>query len=452
LTKLAREIRGGHVSPVQATRASLERIAASDLNAFVTVTEDAALDRAAVAEREIGAGCYRGQLHGVPLAVKDIFNTEGVRTTMGSSFFADHVPDHSATAVLRLEAAGAVIVGKTTTHEFAYGGTGDRSLSGAPRNPADPTRITGGSSGGSAAAVAAGLVWGALGTDTGGSVRIPAALCGVVGMKPTYGRVSTYGVFPLAPTMDHVGPLTRSVADNVAMLSALVGHDPLDPYSVDRDVEDFSRLVARGVRGGAIGIPSEYYFEQIDPEVRQRVETVAATFRSLGAQVREVHIPRLHETFQAQRLTLAAEAFAVHAERLATDPERFDSRVRERLLGGERLLAHQYVLAQQLRQQARTDFGHALRELDVLLTPSTPVAATPLGIDEVTIGGQLVNVSAVLARFTALTNLIGLPSLSIPCGTTRTGLPVGLQLIAGAFGEATLYRYAMAYEHANPEG
>ena len=436
---------------MEATRASLERIAASDLNAFVTVTESAALDRATVAEREISAGRYRGPLHGVPLAVKDIFNTEGVRTTMGSSFFADHVPDHSATAVRRLEAAGAVIVGKTTTHEFAYGGTGDRSLSGASRNPTDPTRITGGSSGGSAAAVAAGLVWGAVGTDSGGSVRIPAALCGLVGMKPTFGRISTYGVFPLAPTMDHVGPLTRTVADNVAMLSALVGHDPLDPYSVDQDAEDFSRSVARGVRGGTIGIPSEYYFEQIDSEVRERVQAAAATFRSLGAQVREVHIPRLHETFQAQRLTLAAEAFAVHAERLATDPERFDSRVRERLLRGEPLRAHQYVLAQQLRQQARTDFGHALRELDVLLTPTTPVAATPLGAEEVTVEGQSVKVSAVIARLTAPANLIGIPSLSIPCGTTRTGLPIGVQLMAGAFDESTLYRYAMAYEQARDQ-
>jgi len=431
---------------VEATRASLERIAASDLNAFVTVTESAALDRATVAEREISAGHYRGPLHGVPLAVKDIFNTEGVRTTMGSSFFADHVPDHSATAVRRLEQAGAVIVGKTTTHEFAYGGTGDRSLSGAARNPADPTRITGGSSGGSAAAVAAGLVWGAVGTDSGGSVRIPAALCGLVGMKPTFGRVSTYGVFPLAPTMDHVGPLTRTVADNVAMLSALVGHDPLDPCSVDREAEDFSRLLARGVRGGTVGLPSGYYFEQIDSEVRKRVQAAAATFRSLGAHVREVNIPRLHETFQAQRLTLAAEAFAVHAERLATEPERFDPRVRERLLRGEPLSAHHYVLAQQVREQARTDFGRALRGLDILLTPTTPVAATPLGSEEVTIEGRSVEVSAVIARLTAPANLIGIPSLSIPCGTTRAGLPIGVQLMAGAFDESTLYRYAMAYE------
>jgi aspartyl-tRNA(Asn)/glutamyl-tRNA(Gln) amidotransferase subunit A len=252
LAALSREIRGRDLSPVEVVRALLERIEAADqiLNAFITVAGEEALREAARAEEEIFAGAYRGPLHGVPVGLKDIFFTRGVRTTMGSAFFKDHVPDRDAAVVRRLREAGAIILGKTNTHEFAYGPTGDRSYFGPSRNPHDPARVTGGSSGGSGAAVAAGLVYGSLGSDTGGSVRIPAALCGVAGMKPTFGRVSRSGVFPLSWTLDHVGPLTRTVEDNALLLSVLAGYDPEDPYCVERDVEDFTRELERGVGGG----------------------------------------------------------------------------------------------------------------------------------------------------------------------------------------------------------
>src|SRR5918998_2124881 len=251
LAALATALRERRLSPVEVVGALLERIETVDkeLNAFITVLPERALEEAARAEKEILDGEYRGPLHGVPVGLKDLIYTKGVRTTMGSAFFEDYVPDHSATVVSKLEEAGAIIVGKTNTHEFAYGPTGDRSYFGPTRNPHDSTRIPGGSSGGSGAAVAAGLCYAALGSDTAASVPVPAALCGVVGMKPTFGRVSKSGVFPLAWTLDHVGPLTRTVEDNALLLNVLAGHDPEDPYSVDRPAEDFTRHLRRGLHG-----------------------------------------------------------------------------------------------------------------------------------------------------------------------------------------------------------
>jgi aspartyl-tRNA(Asn)/glutamyl-tRNA(Gln) amidotransferase subunit A len=454
LAALSREIRGRDLSPVEVVRALLERIEAADqrLNAFITVAGEEALREAARAEEEIFAGAYRGPLHGVPVGLKDIFFTRGVRTTMGSAFFKDHVPDRDAAVVRRLREAGAIILGKTNTHEFAYGPTGDRSYFGPSRNPHDPARITGGSSGGSGAAVAAGLVYGSLGSDTGGSVRIPAALCGVAGMKPTFGRVSRSGVFPLSWTLDHVGPLTRTVEDNALLLSVLAGYDPEDPYCVERDVEDFTRELERGVGGGVIGVPTDLYFEHVATEVEARVREVVEVFRSLGAEVREVEIPHLQETLRAQRLILTVEAYATHEERLSKEPDRFDDEVRERLLEGERLEAHRYARAQWTQRRSLHDFDRALEEVDVLLAPTVPIAATEIGQREVSIGGYEEAVRSALTRLTGPTNLNGLPSLSVPCGLVEPGLPVGAQLIGRPFDEATLYRYGHAYERAtSPE-
>ncbi len=448
LADLARSLKEGKVSPVEVTEAVLGRIAARDgvLNSFVTVASGRAMEAAGRAEEEIRTGRYKGPLHGVPVALKDLISTAGLRTTMGSAFFEDHVPDRDAAVVRGLEEAGAVVVGKTNTHEFAYGTTGDRSRFGPVANPHDPSRISGGSSAGSGAAVAAGLVYGALGTDTGGSIRIPAALCGVVGMKPTFGRVSKRGVFPLAWTLDHVGPMTRTVEDNALLLGALAGHDPDDPYSVPREPEDFARELRRGVRGGAIGVPSGFYFEDLDAEVARRVGEAIEVFRELGAEVRPVAVPLLRETLDAQRLVLAAEAYAVHAQRLRTEPEKFDEEVRERVAAGEALRAHGYAVAQRTRLASLRAFGRALEGADVLLAPTVPLPATEIGQREVRIAGREEPVRASLNRLTGPTNLNGLPSLSVPCGSTASGLPVGLQLIGRAFDEATLYRYGHAFE------
>jgi aspartyl-tRNA(Asn)/glutamyl-tRNA(Gln) amidotransferase subunit A len=448
LATLSRELRERRLSPVEVVKTLLARIESDETNAFITVTAERALEEASLAEREITAGRYNGPLHGVPIALKDLIFTRDVRTTMASDFFAEHVPDRSATVARKLEDAGSVLIGKTNTHEFAYGPTGDRSFFGPTRNPHDTGKITGGSSGGSGAAVAAGLCYGALGSDTGGSIRIPAALCGVVGMKPTFGRVSKTGVFPLAWSLDHVGPITRTVEDNALMLNALAGHDPEDLYSVDPAAEDFTRDLERGLRGAAIGLPASFYFEHLDEEVEERVNEAVEVFASLGTEIREVEVPNLWDTLHAQRLVLAAEAYAVHEERLKTDPDRFDDHGLERLLNGENLKAYRYANAQQRKLRSRQEFANVLREVDVLLTPTVPIPAPEIGQRETTIDGYEEGVYSALTRLTGPTNLNGLPSLSVPCTTTTSGLPVGLQLIGRLFDEATLYRFGRAYELA----
>ena len=449
LAALATALRERRLSPVEVVGTLLERIEATDeeLNAFITVLPEKALGEAARVEKEIQAGGYRGPLHGVPVGLKDLFYTEGVPTTMGSAFFEDYIPDYSATVVTKLEEAGAIIIGKTNTHEFAYGPTGDRSYFGPTRNPHDPARIPGGSSGGSGAAVAAGLCYAALGSDTAASVRVPAALCGVVGMKPTFGRVSKSGVFPLAWTLDHVGPLTRTVEDNALLLNVLVGHDPGDPYSADRPVEDFTRELRRSVRGGVVGVPNSHYFENVESEVEGRVRDALEVFQSLEVEVREVEIATLSEALKAQRIILAAEAYAVHKERLESEPGKFGDEARERIRDGENVKAHRYVTAQQVtKRRSLEEFERVLEEVDALLTPTVPIPATEIGQREVEINGHEEHVFSALTRLTGPTNLTGLPSLSIPCGSGNSGLPVGLQLIGRPFDEATLYRYAHAYE------
>jgi aspartyl-tRNA(Asn)/glutamyl-tRNA(Gln) amidotransferase subunit A len=268
----------------------------------------------------------------------------------------------------------------------------------------------------------------------------------VVGMKPTFGRVSKSGVFSLAPTMDHVGPLTRTVEDNALFLSALAGHDPEDLHSVDRPPEDFARDLGRGVGGATVGVPTTFYFEHLDPEVEARVREAVEVFRSLGAEVREVKVPAVWETLHAQRLTLAAEAYAVHEERLKAEPGRFDDHGLERLLGGEDLRAYRYANAQKRKLVSRREFEEVLGTVDVILAPSVPIPATEIGQRGTSIGGHEEAVYSALTRLTGPTNLNGLPSLSVPCGTTASGLPVGLQLIGRPFDEATLYRFGHAFE------
>ena len=454
LAALSLAFRERRLSPVEVVRVLLERIetASEDLGAFITVTGERALEEAERVEQEISAGRYRGPLHGAPLGLKDLIYTEGVRTTMGSAFFKDYVPDYSATVALKLEEAGAVLVGKTNTHEFAYGPTGDRSYFGPTRNPHDTRRISGGSSGGSGAAVAANLLYGALGSDTAGSIRIPSALCGVVGMKPTFGRVSKHGVFPLSWTLDHLGPLTRTVEDNALLLTVLAGHDPKDPYSANMPAEDFARDLGRGVSRGVVGVPRDFYFDHVEEEVGERVREAIEVFVSLGAEVREVEIPHLRETLKAQRYILSSDAYAIHEERLNSEPEMFDDEVRERLLEGEKLKAHRYASAQQRKLLAKGEFERALGAVDVLLAPTVPIAATLIDQREVNIGGYEEPVRSAVTRLTGPANITGFPSLSVPCGSTSSGLPVGVQLIGRPFDEATLYRFGHAYEEATSSG
>jgi aspartyl-tRNA(Asn)/glutamyl-tRNA(Gln) amidotransferase subunit A len=445
---LSRELLARRLSPVEVVMALLGRIEVDETNSFITVTAERALEKASLSEREILAGHYRGPLHGVPVALKDIIYTNGVRTTMGSALYSGHVPYHSATVARKLEEAGSVLIGKTNTHEFAYGPTGDRSYFGPTLNPHDARRITGGSSGGSGAAVAANLCYGALGSDTGGSIRIPAALCGTVGMKPTFGRVSKSGVFPLSWSLDHIGPITRTVEDNAMMLNVLAGHDQEDLYSVDWPAEDFTRDLRRGLRGASIGLPTSFYFDHVEEEVGARVREAVEVFRSLGVRVREVEIPNLVDTLHAQRLILGAEAYAVHQERLENELETFGEEVGERLMDGERLKAYRYANARRRGVLSTDEFDRALQGVDVLLTPTLPIVATEIGQREVGIGDYEESVRSALTRFTGPTDLTGHPSLSVPCGATASGLPVGLQLVGRHFDEASLYRFGHVYEEA----
>ena len=448
LAGLSRELLARRLSPVEVVKELLGRIEADETNSFIIVTSERALERASRTEKEILAGRYKGPLHGVPIALKDIIYTRGIRTTMGSAFYAGHVPDYSATVARRLEDAGSILIGKTNTHEVAYGPTGDRSYFGPTLNPHDARRITGGSSGGSGAAVAANLCYGALGSDTGGSIRIPASLCGIVGMKPTFGRVSKSGVFPLSWTSDHVGPITRTVEDNALLLNTLAGHDPEDLYSVDLPAEDFTRDLGSDLRGARVGVPTSFYTEHVDEEVEARIREAAEVFVSLGVEIREVEIPNLWDTLHAQRLILGSEAYAVHEERLENEPEKFGEEVRERLMDGERPKAYRYANARRRGIIATDEFDRALRGVDALLTPTLPIAATEIGQREIRIGDNEEKVRSALTRFTGPTDLTGHPSLSIPCGPTASGLPVGLQLIGRRFDEATLYRFGHAYEEA----
>lgn len=450
VAQLARAIRDGAVSPVEVAQDTLQRIRSVDphINAFITVMEREVLEFASRAETSLAAGRDLPPLLGVPVGVKDVIYTAGTRTTMGSAHFDEYVPDFDATVIQRLSRAGAIIIGKLNAHQFCYGATGDRSSAGAVRNPHDLTKVSGGSSSGSAAAVAAGLCHASVGTDTAGSVRIPASCCGVVGMKPTFGRVSKHGVFPLAWTLDHVGPLTRTVEDNALLLNVLAGHDPRDPYSSSRAPEDFTRALRDGVAGTRIGVPSVFFFDYLDEEVAEHVHNAIGTFAQLGAKVCTVDIPGMDQALSAFRLTQTAEAYAVHRERIEAEPDRYDDEVLERLRSGEKLQAYEYVEAQKSRFATTASFTRALADVDIVVAPTIPVLPPNIDQREITFAGHSEHPRFPLTRLTTPASFAGIPSMSLPCGFSRSGLPIGLQLIGRPFDEATVYRFGNALEQA----
>ncbi|MBI1886054.1 MAG: Asp-tRNA(Asn)/Glu-tRNA(Gln) amidotransferase subunit GatA [Chloroflexi bacterium] len=444
LAEAARLIAGRELSPRELTEECLERIEAVEpkLNAFITVTADEALEAARRAEGAIAAGEYRGPLHGIPVGLKDLFATRGVRTTAGSKIMADHVPDEDATVVRRLKEAGAVIVGKLNLHEFAFGATSVNPHYGPVRNPWDTGRIAGGSSGGSAAAVAAGECLAALGTDTGGSIRIPSSLCGIVGLKPTYGRVSRYGVVPLSWALDHVGPMCRTVEDAALVLGAIAGADPLDPSAADVVVPRFESRLDGDVKGLRLGVPREYFFDNVDAEVEAAVRGAVAVLEELGASVREVSLPHLEATPHAVNAIMLPEALAYHQAWLKERPGDYGEDVRLRLELGATYPAVHYVQAQRTRSLIVEEWGRVFEEIDLLVTPATPIPAAAIGEAELT-------TTLALIRFTNPFNLSGQPAVSLPCGLTKTGLPIGLQLVGRWWDEATVLRAAHAYERAN---
>jgi aspartyl-tRNA(Asn)/glutamyl-tRNA(Gln) amidotransferase subunit A len=376
--------------------------------------------------------------------------THGIRTTCGSRILKDWVPQADATVAVRLVAAGAILLGKLNMHEFAYGPTGVNPHYGTPANPWGAERMPGGSSSGSGAAVATGLCAGALGTDTGGSIRIPASLCGIVGLKQTYGRVSRAGVVPLAWSLDHIGPMARTVTDTAILLQALAGHDPADPSTAAIAVPDYRRGLDENLSGLRVGIVREFFFDRLDPEVRTAVEAAVRALTGAGIRVEEARLPRIQHAGPATFAIITAESMAYHEPYLKTRASEYGADVRARLLTGQFVLATQYLKAQRARQVLRAEVDEALRNVDALVFPTTPVAAPRVDEREATVDGVREDVRAWLTRCTRPINLTGHPALSVPCGLTAGGLPVGLQLVGRHFDEATLLRVGRAYERVSP--
>jgi aspartyl-tRNA(Asn)/glutamyl-tRNA(Gln) amidotransferase subunit A len=426
------------------TRACIARIEALDplLNCFITRTFETALEAARQAEAEIARGGRRGPLHGLPLALKDLYETAGVRTTAGARVFADWIPNRNARLVELLDDAGAVLMGKLNMHEIALGVTNVNPHYGPCRNPWATGHMSGGSSGGSAAALAAGLCLGSLGTDTGGSIRIPAALCGVVGLKPTYGRASLRGVIPLSWNLDHAGPMARCVRDVALLLQAIAGYDPEDPASIDRPVDDYVSGLADGVQGWRVAVASGEFFDSCDPQVMSTVQAAAQMFAALGAGVEAVDFSMARPAAQANGLITPCDAAAFHQQRLQERPMDFGADVLKRLQIGAAYTSTQYALARRTQAALRRQFELFFQDYDILLLPSTPVPAPKIE------GQDAVEQAARLTRFTAPFNLTGLPALSLPCGFTLEGLPVGLQIVSRPWAEAVVLRAGHAYEQA----
>lgn len=445
IDEAARLLAGREISPVELTRAHLQRIELLNprINAFITQTSELALQQASQAEEEIMRGEYKGVLHGIPLALKDLYETKDVRTTAGSSFFMDYVPQDDAACVEKLKSAGAVLLGKLNMHEIALGVTNENPHFGDCVNPWDERCITGGSSGGNGAALASGMCMGALGSDTGGSIRIPAALCGVVGLKPTRGRVSLRGVIPLSWNLDHAGPMARSVLDAALLFQAIAGYDPADPWSQDMPVDDPMHSLNQGVQGWRIALADDDYFMHpslVDAEVMRAVREAARMFELLGARVDALPFIGAHEAALANGLMTTSDAAAFHRQRLAENPDGFGADVRTRLQTGAAYSSSDYALARRMQSILQRQFAHFLETFDLLITPTVPITAPQRG------AADAVERARLLTRFTAPFNLTGLPAISVPCGFSKDGLPIGVQLVAKHWAEGKLLRAAYAYE------
>lgn len=446
LRQAAAAVRDGSLSPVELTKASLDRVRSTEpkISAYVCLTEDRAMAAARQAEREIAAGTWRGELHGVPIAVKDLYDMAGLPTTCSSKVRADHLASADSACVERLERAGAVIIGKTHTHEFAYG-----AATPTTGNPWNTEHIPGGSSGGSGATVAARGVFMAMGSDTGGSIRIPAAVCGTVGIKPTYGRVSRFGVASLSWSLDHTGPLTRTVGDAAVCMGSLAGYDPRDPGSADQPVADYLAELELGVKGLRIGVPANYYFERLDPDVERNARDAIARLAGEGAELVEVSLPMTDRIMPVEFGLLLPEASAYHHDMLRTRRELYQDDVRALLEAGELMPATDYIAAMRVRGliQAAWRQVYSDHRLDAIVAPAVPIPATRRGETMVRWpDGHEEEVIAAYVRLSAPANVTGLPSVAVPSGFSKAGLPTSIQVIGRPFQEARILRVARAYE------
>jgi len=444
IQQLGREIKQRSLSSVDLTRDCLTRIERLNpkLNAFITILADNALADARQAEQEIQRGNYRGPLHGIPIGLKDILDTAGTRTTAASALFKDRIPAEDAEVVRRLRAAGAIIIGKQNLHEFAYGGSSMISFFGEVHNPWDISRITGGSSGGSAASVAAGLGFAAIGTDTAGSIRLPAAYCGLVGLKPTYGRVSARGVIPLSWSLDHVGPIANSVYDAAIILQVLAGYDADDPASIDTPVPDFTATLDQLPPKLRIGVPRAFFLDDLHPEVAAATEKAIQFFRDLRAEIHEMKLD-----VSTDRTLSSAESYAYHEPFVASSPDLYQPATLTRIKSGANTSAAAALRSRRELEAARHSIRKVFDEVDILLTPTVPIPPPKIA-DLQAQPENLRPAELLMLRNTRPFNVWGIPAISIPCGFTSDNLPIGLQLAAAPWREELLLQVAHTYEQA----
>ena len=451
IAQAGQEIKNRKLSPVELTQAYLDRIDRlnGDLGAYITVTAEQALASARTAESEIQAGRYAGPLHGVPIAVKDIISTQGVLTSAGSRVLSDNIPDHDSTIIERLNAAGAPLLGKLNLSEFAIGGTIDHPY-GTPRNPWNTLHSAGGSSSGSAIATSGGLAAGTLGSDTGGSVRGPSAFCGIVGLRPTYGRVTRHAVVPMCWSMDTIGPMTRTVEDCALMLRVIAGYDPRDPSTSADPVPDYTAKLEDTLRGMRVGLPDEMFdFDGVDPQVKAGVEKAVTLLEELGVEAERVSLPTSAQSGAVFLAIADVDSAAFHSDWLRTRGDDYDWSTRTRLESASLAPATAYLRAQRARELIRREMLDTLDRYDVIIMPSSPTISPTIESATGSPGGYYQGrLDLSRRRYTSPAALAGLPSLSVPCGFSDTGLPMGMQITGKPFAEETLFQVGHAYEQA----
>jgi aspartyl-tRNA(Asn)/glutamyl-tRNA(Gln) amidotransferase subunit A len=455
ISELAPRIASREVSPVEVTEAALARAdrLQPKLNSFITLLHERALARARELESELASGKYRGPLHGIPIGIKDNIATRGIRTTVGSLVLSDSVPENDARVVTLCEEAGAIVLGKENLEEFAAGATSNNPHYGAVHNPWGLDHIPGGSSGGGGANVAAGVTFASLGTDLGGSVRLPGTFCGVVGLKQTFGRVSQRGLLVTSFNGDHIGPMTRSVSDSALVLQAIAGYDSLDPSTVPVPVPDYLEKLSWDLSGLKAGVPSNYFFELIDPEVESSVRNAIFALQELGVEVREVNLPSM-EYVGALRAASLADGVVTHEPYLTSDREKYGPDVVNRTMAGQFVLGRDYSKALKVQRLIKEEYARVLQDVDFLVTPTAPVAAPRIDATHITIQGETHRVrgpgSGVISRNTSPMNGNGLPAITVPCGFSGNGLPIGVQFIGRPFDEGLLFQVAAGYERVSP--
>lgn len=449
--ELAPMLENKEISPVELTKEILDVAERSQpiINSYIEIYREEALQDAKIVEKEILDGQYKGLYHGIPLALKDNLYFKGKVTTMASEIHKDFVSDVDATVVEKLKNAGVIYTGKLNMHEYAWGATTNNPHFGPVKNPWDLEKIPGGSSGGSGAAVASGASVASLGTDTGGSIRIPSSACGIVGLKPTHGRVSKYGCFPLAWSLDHIGPMTKTIKDAAAMLEVIAGYDYRDPTCIDKPVENYLQQITGDVKDLIIGIEEDYFFNNVDNDVEQAVRQQIQYLINQGARVETIKLPSLQNISWAMLVTIISEASAIHHKNLQLRPQDFGDDVRLLLELGELPSAVDFLHAQQIRQQIKQDFNNALSKVDVIISPTLPIVPNEIGNPTADLNGEQVDLLDNIIRFTGASNLTGLPALSVPAGF-KNNLPVGMQIIGRSFQEGLILNVGYAVEQNNP--